>query len=76
MTKRYEMIWEIFNKCSGNQMRDVYFEELETADPDAYIAAKFKDGYEITRTEEPATGTLVYEIREEGLLQRVSLTEV
>jgi hypothetical protein len=37
MKKRYEVIWEIFNKCSGNQMRDVFFEEIETDDPDAYI---------------------------------------
>ena len=25
MKKQYEMIREIFNKCSGNQMRDVLF---------------------------------------------------
>ena len=31
--KHYEMIWEIFNNCSGNQMRDVHIEEVETDDP-------------------------------------------
>ena len=27
--KEYEVIWEIFNKCPRNQMRDVFVEELE-----------------------------------------------
>ena len=27
--KEYELIWEIFNKCPRNQMRDVFVEELE-----------------------------------------------
>lgn len=76
MAQKYEMIWEIFNKCSGNQMRDVFFDEIETADTDAYIAGRFKDGYDITCSREPETGSLVYEILKEGLLQRISLTEI
>jgi hypothetical protein len=48
MKKRYEAIWEIFNKCSGNQMRDVFFEEIETDEPDTYISERFQ-GYNITR---------------------------
>ena len=27
--KEYEVIWEIFNKCPRNQMRDVFVEEVE-----------------------------------------------
>lgn len=25
----YEVVYEIFNECSNNQMRDIFFEELE-----------------------------------------------
>ena len=32
--KEYEVIWEIFNKCPRNQMRDVFVEELELDDPE------------------------------------------
>ncbi len=74
MKKRYEVIWEIFNKCSGNQMRDVFFEEIETDDPEAYIAQRFKD-YHITREPSPP-GEHVFEIEADGLRQRMSLTEV
>ena len=40
--KEYELIWEIFNKCPRNQMRDVFVEELELEDPEEYIRNKFK----------------------------------
>ena len=39
--KEYELIWEIFNKCPRNQMRDVFVEELELEDPEEYIRNKF-----------------------------------
>ena len=39
--KEYEVIWEIFNKCPRNQMRDVFVEEVEIEDPEAYIRSKF-----------------------------------
>ena len=41
--KEYEAVWEIFNSCANNQMRDVFFEELELEDPEQYILEKFKD---------------------------------
>ena len=31
--KEYEVIWEIFNKCPRNQMRDVFVDEVEIEDP-------------------------------------------
>ena len=41
--KEYELIWEIFNKCPRNQMRDVFVEELELEDPEVYLNAVGKD---------------------------------
>ena len=41
--KTYEAVWEIFNQCPNNQMRDVFIEEIETDDPETYIRDKFKD---------------------------------
>ena len=43
MNKSYETVWEIFNECANNQMRDVFFDEIETDDTDAYVKGKFKD---------------------------------
>jgi hypothetical protein len=75
MNKRYEVIWEIFNKCSGNQMRDVYFEEIETEDPAVYISERFQ-GYEITLGQNNPSGELIYDIEADGLRQRMTLTEI
>ena len=40
--KEYEVIWEIFNKCPRNQMRDVFVDEIEIEDPEEYVKNKFK----------------------------------
>ena len=45
----YELVREIQNSCSGNQMRDVFFEEIETDDPVAYVRTLLKaDRAELT----------------------------
>ena len=41
--KSYETIWEIFNKCPRNQMRDVFVEELELENPEEYIRINSKE---------------------------------
>ena len=33
--KTYEVVFEIFNSCSGNQMRVVFFNEMEFEDEEA-----------------------------------------
>ncbi|SHI18364.1 hypothetical protein SAMN02745823_03137 [Sporobacter termitidis DSM 10068] len=76
MKKKYEVIWEIFNKCSGNQMRDVFFEEIETDDADRYVAERFKEFSVTLDAYDEAAATRIYEIEAEGLRQRISLTEV
>ena len=74
--KRYEAIWEIYNKCSNNQMRDVYIDEIEIEDPEDYVKQKFRDKvreYEIIHQED---GSIVFEIVTSGMKQRMTFTEV
>ena len=35
--REYEVIWEIFNKCPNNQMRDVFVDEIVIDDPEKFI---------------------------------------
>ena len=35
--QEYELVREIPNLCRNNQMRDVFFEEVECEDPEAYV---------------------------------------
>ena len=42
MKKSYEVVWEIFNECANNQMRDIFIEEIETEDTDAWIRRMYR----------------------------------
>ena len=33
----YELVRQIRNQCPNNQMRDVFFEEVETENPEEYV---------------------------------------
>ena len=35
----YEMVREIKNQCPNNQMRDIFFDEVQTNDPESYVKA-------------------------------------
>jgi hypothetical protein len=68
------MIREIFNKCSGNQMRDVFVREIECDDTGEYLK-QFLVGGEITCEKMPdKNGTVIYDVVIDGLRQRFSFT--
>ena len=70
----YELIREIFNQCSNNQMRDVFVSEIETDDTDA-VARTFCTGKEFTMEKEVRDdGTIIYDLSVDGLRQRLSFT--
>lgn len=75
MKKNYETVWEIFNKCPNNQMRDVFIDEIETDDTDEFIKNKFKDKNITFEKTVLADGTIVYDIDASGIKQRFSFTE-
>ena len=74
--KEYEAVWEIFNQCSNNQMRDVFFEELSLEDPEEYLKKKF-EGKDV-RWEKTVLeyGTIVFDIQTSGIKQRYTFTEL
>ena len=71
---RYELIREIFNKCSGNQMRDVFVSEIETEDPEGYLRGMLV-GNDITMDRTPTRDGLIFDVVIDGLHQRFSFTE-
>lgn len=57
-------------------MRDIFIDEIETEDTDAYVRNKFKDKeitFEKTVLE---NGTIVYDITATGMKERLSFTEI
>ena len=71
----YEVVREIFNECSNNQMRDVFIQEVETDNTDEYVK-RFCTGA-VVKCDKLVLpdGALEYNIDADGLLSRVTFTE-
>lgn len=74
--KEYEVIWEIFNKCPRNQMRDVFVEEIEIEDPEKYVQDKFAGKDVSIEKNVLEDGTIIFDIVTSQIKQRCSFTEV
>ena len=76
MRKEYEVVHEILNECANNQMRDVFFEEVEIDDLEQYIRAKHKDQYVSLEREDLSDGSVIYHVNTSGMLQKYTFTEI
>ena len=72
----YELVREIKNLCRNNQMRDVFFEEVECDDPESYIREKLS-GKDIELTAEHGfNGQITVHATVDGLIQRYVFTPI
>ncbi len=70
----YELVQEIKNLCRNNQMRDVFFEEIECADSEEYLRARLQ-GKTMELTAEYGTGgTVTFRVVVDGLIQKFVFT--
>ena len=53
--REYELVHEIKNSCPNNQMRDIFFEEIECDAPETWLRQRLA-GKEIELSVEPGTG--------------------
>ena len=69
----YEMIREIFNQCSGNQMRDV-----EVRDDLERFMDQYRKGGTVRcqLTDSPDGSTTVFDLDCDGLRQRIGFTKL
>ena len=73
----YEVVREIENQCSRNQMRDVFFDEIETDDPLEAVRSLLKDGGEaVLRLEKHADGNLTVYADCSGMIQKYLFTKI
>ena len=72
----YEMVREIKNLCPNNQMRDIFFDEVETEDPVSYVKNLLK-GKAVNVTSEPGeNGAVTVHADCDGLIQKFVFTPV
>lgn len=72
----YEMVREIQNMCPNNQMRDIFFEEVETEDPEGYVRMLLKKSQVEISAEEKADGSVIVFAVADGLTQKFIFTPV
>jgi hypothetical protein len=78
MSKRYELTREIFNKCSGNQMRDIFIDEVELDEEgvegviQGYLTGKDVECERFVT----AAGDLIVDINVNGLRQKLTFAEI
>lgn len=71
----YEMVREIKNLCRNNQMRDVFFEEIECEDPAEYVRSVLK-GKDIEVASQSSGDTVTVHAVCDGLIQKFVFTRI
>ena len=73
---KYELVREIPNLCPNNQMRDIFFEEVETEDPVSYVRQVVKGSrVEITADHKDNGAVTVYAVAD-GMTQKFIFTPI
>ena len=75
-TMEYEMVREIKNSCPNNQMRDIFFDEVQTHDPESYVRAFLKGKAVDVCTEQGENGAVTVHATCDGLIQKFVFTPI
>ena len=73
---QYELVREIQNLCRNNQMRDIFFEEVETDDPMEYVRSLLKGKAVILTADPHPDGSIAVYASCDGLTQKFIFTPI
>ena len=71
----YELVREIPNQCPNNQMRDIFFDEIETEDPVDYVRRFLKGVPELAVDRRP-DGSVTVTALIDGTTQKFLFTPI
>lgn len=72
---QYELVHEIKNLCRNNQMRDVFFEEIDCEDPVAWLRQKLS-GKKLELTVEESGGCVTVHAVVDGMMEKYVFTPI
>ena len=72
----YEMVREIKNLCPNNQMRDIFFDEVETEDPEEFVLVFLKGKAVDIHAEQGENGAVTVHATCDGLIQKFVFTPI
>ena len=72
----YEVVRQIKNLCPNNQMRDIFFEEVETDDPAEYVKQMLK-GRAVQINAQPGNNGVITVFADcSGMIQKFVFTPI
>ena len=74
--KSWEVVREIENQCANNQMRDVFFDEVETDDPAEWVRSEVKGRQVEIRVDKTGEGRVAVFAESGGVSQKFLFTEL
>lgn len=72
----YELVHEIKNLCRNNQMRDIFFEEVECGDPEEYLRKRLAGKQLELTAEKSGDGTVTIHATVDGLIEKFVFTPI
>ena len=72
----YELVREIKNLCRNNQMRDIFFEEVECEDPEKYLRQRLKGKQFEMSVEEGTGGAVTIHAVVDGMIEKYVFTPI
>ena len=76
MLMEYELVHEIQNQCPNNQMRDIFFEEIQCDDPERWLRQRLA-GKRAELTVEPgANGAVTIYALVDGMTEKFVFTPI
>lgn len=72
----YELVREIPNLCRNNQMRDIFFDEVETENPEDYVRKFLSKTQAELSVEKNANGAVTVFAVADGLTQKFLFTPI
>lgn len=72
----YELVHEIKNLCPNNQMRDIFFEEVECQDPVSYLRQRLRGKQVELSVEEGQNGAVTIHATVDGLMEKYVFTPI
>ena len=72
----YELVREIKNLCRNNQMRDIFFEEVECENPEDYLRQRLKGKQIELSVEEGIGGAVTIHAVVDGMIEKYVFTPI
>ena len=74
--KEYELVHEIKNSCPNNQMRDIFFEEIECDDPESWLRQRLAGKNFELSAESGRNGTVTIYAVVDGMTEKFVFTPI